>query len=296
MSKQKIYEIPTLANMEAPTFIEGDVQVFNTINENLKPSDYIGKYHIHILCRTGKAQFSKSGRTFTINTGDLSAWAIDSRITNVLYSSDFDADILMMTKNFLMENNPQPTWATKFYLYIKANPVFHLNDKDWSLLSLNFNRFKERIETTDHIFHREILGRMMQIFLYDLWDVCAAEINRQKNVNNNTANIFSAFLDLVRQKNMESREVTFYAVLLCVTPKYLSEVVRRASGKPASYWINGYALQEVVALLKRQDITISEISSRLNFYSQSHLSRFVKKMLGVSPTEYRNNLETNQKQ
>ncbi len=69
----------------------------------------------------------------------------------------------------------------------------------------------------------------------------AAEINRNKILNGNTANIFTRFLDLVGQKIPKASEVAFYA--------------------------------------------------RMNFYSQSHFSRFVKNMLEVSPTEYRNNFQ-----
>ena len=71
--------------------------------------------------------------------------------------------------------------------------------------------------------------------------------------------------------------------------------MRKASGKPASYWINGYAIQEIIAMLKRQDINVSAIAHRMNFYNPSHLSRFVKNMLGVSPSEYRANLENKEK-
>lgn len=291
LDKTVPYDITALADIKASSFHEGDVLVFNTVADQCKPSDYIGKYHINILCRGGNALFTMSERTFTILAGDFLSWPIDSKITEMLYSPDFEADILLISKNFLRENNPQPSWATKWYLYVKDNPVFHLESAEMALLAYDFACLKSRLKKTDHIFCREILGRQMQIFLYDLWNIYASEIKRHKNLNNNTANIFARFLDLVRQRNTESREVAFYADLLCITPKYLSEVVRRASGKPASYWINGYAIQEIVVLLKRQDLTISEISSRLNFNSQSHFSRFVKNVLGVSPTAYRNQLE-----
>lgn len=44
-------------------------------------------------------------------------------------------------------------------------------------------------------------------------------------------------------------------------------------------------------LLKKPDIALAEISERLGFYNPAHFSRFVKKMLGMSPSEYRMNLE-----
>lgn len=291
MAKQKFENIPLLAEVEAPLFHEGDVVVLNSIKDKCLPSDYLGKYHIHILCNSGKVQFVMTDRIFSIVKGDFAVWTIDAVITEMLYSPYFDADILLVSRNFLLENNPQSTWATKGYLYIKENPVFSLSETDFKILLSDFVRFKEQLARTNHIFRREILGRLMQIFLYDLWDVYASEINRHRSLNSNTANLFSRFLDLVRLKNSESREVAYYADKLCVTPKYLSEVVRKASGKPASYWINGYTLQEIIAMLKRQDMTVSEIAVRMNFYNQSHFSRFVKNMLGVSPTEYRDNLE-----
>lgn len=95
---------------------------------------------------------------------------------------------------------------------------------------------------------------------------------------------------LVSQHSIKEREVGYYADRLCVSPKYLSEIVKKGSGWPASYWINGYATQEVVALLKKPDMTLAEISERLGFYNPAHFSRFVKKMLGMSPSEYRQKL------
>lgn len=126
MAKQKFENIPLLAEVEAPLFHEGDVVVLNSIKDECLPSDYLGKYHIHILCNSGKVQFVMTDRIFSIVKGDFAVWTIDAVITEMLYSPDFDADILLVSRNFLLENNPQSTWATKGYLYIKENPVFSL--------------------------------------------------------------------------------------------------------------------------------------------------------------------------
>lgn len=264
-----------------------DVRVFNTVADKANPTDYIGEYHINILCRGGNARFFIAEHSFTISSGDFVAWTIDAEVTGVVYSPDFNADVLLVSRNFLLENNPHSAWATKGYLYIKETPVFHLGDDDLAMLMVDFSRFKAQLGKAGHIFGREILGRLMQIFLYDLWNIFAAELSRLGSVNGTAANLFARFLDLVSQKSGEYRKVAFYADALCVTPKYLTEVVRKVSGRPASYWISGYAVQEIVSLLKRHDISISEISGRMNFNSPSHFSRYVKNELGVSPAEYR---------
>lgn len=68
---------------------------------------------------------------------------------------------------------------TKGYVYIKQNPVFHLGEREKLACMADFSRFKEQLLNREHIFCREILGKQMQIFLLDLWNIYACEINRQ---------------------------------------------------------------------------------------------------------------------
>jgi AraC family transcriptional activator of pobA len=108
-----------------------------------------------------------------------------------------------------------------------------------------------------------------------------------EGMSNTSAGLFNRFMDLIRQYAIVNREVNFYSDKLCVTPKYLSEIVRKGSGYPASYWINAFATQEIVRMLKTTDMTIQEIADAMHFYNLSHFSRFTKRMLGLSPTAYR---------
>lgn len=272
---------------------EGDILLLNTQRDHCQPSSYIGKYHVHILCHAGKAQFSMLEKRHTIESGDWVIWQIGSEINDALYSSDFDADFLLVERNFLIENNPETAWATRGYVFIKQNPVFHLDERGKALLQADFDLMRRRL-SEDNIFRREILGRVMQIFLFDLWNVYKEAIDRQEDLSNVSAGLFLRFMDLLRQFAVAEREVSFYAEKLCVSPKYLSEIVKKSSGKPASYWITGYAMQEIVGLLKKPDVTIAEISERLGFYNPAHFSRFVKKILGMSPSEYRQHLGNEQ--
>ncbi len=274
---------------------DGDMLLYNTLADKCMPSEFVGKYHIHILCHAGRAQFKMAEKTHEIRANDLVIWQIGSDISEALYSPDFDADFLLVSRIFLMENNPENVWATKAFVYIKANPVFHLDEKGMASCRTDFSRFKEYLADEEHIFRREILGRQMQIFLFNMYNIYAAEINRIQQTTNVKAGIFNRFMDLARQFAIENREVAFYADKLCVTPKYLSEVSRKSSGKPASEWINGFATQEAVAMLKNPDLSLTEIAYRMNFYSQSHFCRYIKQALGVSPTEYRRKMQKEKK-
>jgi hypothetical protein len=56
---------------------------------------------------------------------------------------------------------------------------------------------------------------------------------------------------------------------------------------PASEWITYYAAFELVLLLNDTSKSLTEISDLMNFSNISYFSRYVKKVLGKSPSEYR---------
>jgi len=85
------------------------------------------------------------------------------------------------------------------------------------------------------------------------------------------------------------RDVAFYADRLCITPKYLSQVSKSVSGLPASEWISFYSAYELVSLLNDHSKTLTEVADLMHFETLSHFSRYTKKLLGKSPTEYRKN-------
>lgn len=82
--------------------------------------------------------------------------------------------------------------------------------------------------------------------------------------------------------------MTFYANKLCLTPKYLSKLVKQASGRSAPDWIDEFVILEAKNMLKYSNMPIKEIVFRLNFPNQSFFYRFFKTHTGMTPSEYRN--------
>ena len=271
--------------MTTETF-DKSVLLYNTQEDHKLPSDYLGRYHIHILCHAGKAQFRFMDNTYTMERNDWAIWQMSSTINDALYSSDFNADFLLVDKDFLLEYNPEKVWASKAFVFIKKNPVFHLDDRSKAMIEYNFIQIKRRL-SEPHLFQREILGKQLQIFLLDLWEIYKNAMESIHPTDNNTALLFTRFMNMLPAYSKTEREVNFYADKLCVSAKYLSEVVKKSSGHPTSYWINGYAMQEILSLLKQPNLTFAEISNQMNFYNPAHFTRFVKNQTGLSPTELR---------
>jgi AraC-like DNA-binding protein len=123
----------------------------------------------------------------------------------------------------------------------------------------------------------------------DMWNIFAQEIEKRykKNIR---GPLFERFLQLVQEHCMEHRTVEFYSEKLFITPKYLTEICKKNSGKTAMEWIQNYTTLRIILLLKDKTLTLTEIADTLHFSSISFFSRYVKKVLGVSPTEYRQSM------
>ena len=95
------------------------------------------------------------------------------------------------------------------------------------------------------------------------------------------------FIKLAINNHASEHLVGYYADKMCVTPKYLSKIVKEASGRSVPEWLNELLILDAKNMLRHTDMTIKEISAKLNFPSQSFFFRFFKNHTGQTPTQYR---------
>ena len=107
------------------------------------------------------------------------------------------------------------------------------------------------------------------------------------SVSNRTDELFNKFLDLLREYCSTERSVEFYASKMGITPKYLSLILKKKSGRNASKLIDEAVVYEAKRLLKYSGLSINEIALKLNFASQSFFGKYFKQRVGVSPSRYK---------
>jgi AraC-like DNA-binding protein len=100
--------------------------------------------------------------------------------------------------------------------------------------------------------------------------------------------IYNQFIREVQENYARERAISFYADRLCVTPKYLSQVVKQISGRLAGEWISDYVILEAKALINSHKYTMQQISDMLNFANQSFFAKYFKEKVGCSPSKYLN--------
>lgn len=249
-------------------------------------ADHNQHYFTHIICQSGTARFRIENKTYEMGKNDIAIWLPSFVISDLKYSRDFKATTLFVSFDLMSRNNPDIGWGIKGFLFTKENPLVHLSEIDCEKCLYNFTLLWEKYQDKCHQFQKQIVNLQLQMFVIDMWNIFLKEIEK-RTITNQQGSLFERFLQFVQQHCMEEREVDFYSAKLFITSKYLTEVCKKNSGKTASVWIQNFTTQRLIIMLENKNLSISEIADALHFSSLSFFSRYVRKVLGVSPGEYR---------
>jgi len=99
--------------------------------------------------------------------------------------------------------------------------------------------------------------------------------------------LFTDFIQLVSEFAPEHHTIDYYASRLCITPRYMSTIIKQVSGKSAKQWIDDALVTRIKIELKHTDKSVARICDEMNFPNPSFLTKFFKRMTGMTPREFR---------
>ncbi|RZK40019.1 MAG: AraC family transcriptional regulator [Pedobacter sp.] len=253
-------------------------------------ADRFSQYAIHVLCKKGDCKFRMSGNSFGMQEGDLVIWTHGKLVSEIVVSDDFDATVLYVSYQFARKHSPNNDYDIIGSLALLQNPVLSLTENERGICINDLEQISFRLPDTAHSFYQELLGCLVVAFFLDLYHI-HKRINHKNPVSDQNALLLRRFVKLLEAGEYRAnREVAYYSSRLFVTPKYLSEVCKKVSGRPATFWIDRFTIAEVSKQLQNKELTLTQISENMNFSSISYFSRYVLRILGVSPTAYRRSL------
>ena len=130
-------------------------------------------------------------------------------------------------------------------------------------------------------------GKKMEEALAMAQDFINVELTRESNLQGRSSELYNQFISQVNNFCRTYSDVHFYADQLNVSSRYLAQVTRRISGKTPKAIIDEYIVKEIERELSTTTHTVQEIANTFGFSSQAHLTKFFKKMRGLTPSEYR---------
>ena len=157
----------------------------------------------------------------------------------------------------------------------------------------DMERIRERLEEEDQLFRDEMMGHLLTAHILDLYDIHARG-QEARQIPERAAKLINRFIGMLYDGSyVVNRNFEYYASCLCITPHYLTEISKKVSGRPATWWIDRFTLHKIVRLIHRKELSVAEIAERLHFSSLSYFSRYVQKRLGTSSSAYRSELPKN---
>ncbi len=99
--------------------------------------------------------------------------------------------------------------------------------------------------------------------------------------------VVNRFRVLLQRHYKEEKKVGYYADLLNVTQRKLTEMTESVLGKSVKELIKEKIISESTRLLKHSSHTISEIAYELGFSDEGNFSTFIKKNTEMTPKELR---------
>ena len=252
--------------------------------------EHISSIH-HLLCHQGTLTINIYNAERTIRPHDYAILHSVATLTDVRWSDDFQGDVMILSDELIRRLRPHNNYHVFGHLSLYQNPVMHLSDEDYETCREDIALIRRRIGKDTHLFYDEMLEHLTMTHVLNLYDIHARQMHPDQLPERASQQLrqFIALLDegLFRQH----RSLRFYADRLCITPHYLSEVSKKVTGQPASFWIDMYLGNEVVRLVTTTNRTLTDIAYDLNFSSLSYFTQYAQKLFGISPTQLRQKIK-----
>ena len=242
---------------------------------------------VHLICNEGDAMFLFNSKPVTIRKNDAAVINHPELVTHINASEDLKIRFIAAPFKFLYNLLPANHYGIGGHISLFENPVIPLNEEDARRFNNDIEQLRLRSADIHHLFYNELIGSLALTMIYDLFDF-HAKLHGENSPTERTTNVVKRLLALLENgRAKRHREVSYYANELNVSPKYLSETVKRITGNSVMNLIDKYAVPILIDFLKNSELTFTQISEEMNFSSLSYFSRYAQKHLGMSATEYR---------
>lgn len=177
-----------------------------------------------------------------------------------------------------------------FFNY-ESHEALHLSDKEKEMLTDMLDRIIEEIsERIDDHSQRVIVSNLELLLNY-----INRYYDRQFNTRSTEHKAVVTQVNSLLKSYIEEGElamhgqpsVNYLAEQFHLSPNYLSDLLRKETGRSAKDHINEFLISKAKTALLTTDDSISEIAYELGFNYPHYFSRLFKAKTGITPQEYR---------
>lgn len=180
------------------------------------------------------------------------------------------------------------------YFSYEVNEALHLSLKEREIFVGCLAKIQHELEHSIDRLSRRLITTNIELLL----DYCLRFYERQfitrEHVNSDILTRFEALLDDYfdsgRAKTEGLPSVKWCASELCLSANYFGDLIKRETGKTAQEHIQLRLISMAKDMMAGTGKSISQVAYELGFQYPQHFSRLFKKVVGITPNEYRTQL------
>ena len=277
-------------------YSDNDIVVVDSIQQFAKVSTAHVSMNAIVICTDGKVQAQMNGIHMELHKNQVAIVPQNVTVTDVMISPDFNLKAMFLTNRILQSFLREKMTIWNDMMYIHRHHIVAMDEDEivfythfYDMLTLIIERGKE------NPYHTEIIQALLRSAVLGLCGAMKWMLSANNHETRTTDSHFQRFLDLLHSSEIKRQTVEAYASELCISPKYLTAVCKKNSGKTANEWITEQVLEDIRYYLRQTDLSIKQICDQLGFPNSSFFCKYVKDHFGMTPMEFRVSLPNGSK-
>lgn len=178
-----------------------------------------------------------------------------------------------------------------FFNY-EISEALHLSDKEKGVLYECVQKIQAELQENIDVYSQYIIVSTIELLL----NYCSRFYGRQmitrsqnnKVIINQTESILTHYFSTNTIQEQGLPTVKYLAEKVHLSPSYLSDLLKKETGKNAQEHIHFYLIEEAKNLLLNSEKNVNEIAYNLGFEYPQYFNTLFKKKTGRTPKEFRN--------
>ena len=183
-----------------------------------------------------------------------------------------------------------------FFSY-SANEALHLSPKEEKQIELIIQNIELEYQNNQDSFSKDLIISHLSTLLKYAQRFYERQFINRTELSNNLLEQFNQqlddYFDSGKLKENGIPSIEQIAEQLSVSQRYLSDTLKKETGKTSTEHLQLYLIDEAKNILLDPQKTVSEVAYELGFEYPPYFSRLFKKKEGISPTDYREKYKMN---
>lgn len=272
-------------------YSDDDIVIIDNVRKLVDPPPTRMNMHLLVICIQGRAEGSLGAMPLELHKNQVAICPPNMALTRFMISPDFEFKAMFFTTRILQSFLREKMSLWNEVVYIHHLHVVTMDEPDIAYYSHFYEMLRMCIDADKHTPYRtEVIQSLLRSAFLALCgrilQLSPQPVSQAGTVNAG-GTLFQRFLHLLENAKVKHRPVEAYASELCVSPKYLSAMCKKASGKTANQWITEHVMEDIRYELCHTEHTIKQICDLLGFPNASFFGKYVRQHFGVTPVQLR---------